>query len=45
MTTSNCTYSFALASSCESTTSFATFVLAKLTKKQGEKKTNKIKKN
>jgi hypothetical protein len=44
-TTSDCTYSFALARSCEPTTSFATHVLAKPTKKQpGKKKqkTNKI---
>jgi hypothetical protein len=43
MTTSYCTYSFALASSCEPTTSFATLVLAKPTKTREKiQKTNKI---
>jgi hypothetical protein len=41
MTTSDCTYSFAVTSSCEPTISFATLVLTKPTKNRGKKKPKK----
>jgi hypothetical protein len=43
MTTFDCTYSFAITSSCEPTTSFATPILTKPTKNRGKKKQDKNK--